>query len=83
MQQMSKTDLEAQFHEFSLIETFDKIRKKLFPVSDRNSKLQEELSPITITDDLYVPSNLELKIHGIDISSSRTLKSKARVPILV
>ena len=81
-------DSEAQDqyeNETKFINDISDISATLLPMSfeDRKTALIEKLREMEFPNGLYVPSNPEYEIIGIDAENSRPLKSHSRVPILV
>jgi phosphatidylinositol 4-kinase len=72
-------------HEFALIDKLADISQFLLPlpIDERPKHLVNKLLEMTISNDLYVPSNPNYHIMQINASQSRPLKSHSRVPILV
>ena len=79
-------DAQDQYeNETTFINSISDISASLLPMSfdDRKVALIEKLRDMTFPNGLYVPSNPEYEIIGIDAENSKPLKSHSRVPILV
>lgn len=87
IREFSVTDREFYKREFSFFGDVTSISGKLKPYikkskADKKAKIDEEMAKIKLQEDVYLPSNPDGTVVGIDVKSGKPLQSHAKAPFM-